>query len=285
MFTPDSLAATFLEPRDQPYAGFLFANIGATTIDSPSQRGHRFIVFTQFSNQLVLGVTGHGSYAEHTQALAHWTWSTGSHRPMGWGNQLRQSPQVVLLTDLQFRPRVLEQCGNGCTGKLDEDRWWDITPHIELVAGTTMVRATGGGTARVGRGFPDVSGAQRIPATVLRAREKLKRREERDRSAPCIICEPFWGYVFVNGDARYVPYNMFLEGGLADGGKAGWRTLRQIDPRHRVFERAVGAAFGNSRMTMTGQYVWRTPEYDVRGDPKAHGQHKYISLGLSINTH
>lgn len=278
MFTPDSLATTLLQSRDQPYAGFLFVNIGVTTIDSPRERGHRAIVFTQFSNQLVLGVTGGASLAEDTQSLAHWTWSTGSHRPLGWGNQLRQSLQIGLLTDLLFRPPWLEKCGNRCDGTLNEDRWWDATPHVELVAGTTMVRATGGATVRVGRGFPDAFGAQRIPITIVQETEK------RQRSGACIICEPFWGYAFVNGDARYVPYNMFLHGGLADGGPRGWRERREIDPRHHVFERAVGGAFGNSRMMMSGQYVWRTPEYDVRGFNKEDRTHKYVSLGLSINT-
>jgi hypothetical protein len=226
MFTPDSLATTLLQPRDQPYAGFLFANIGATTIDSPRERGHRRIVFTQFSNQLVLGVTGAAAHAEDTQRLAHWTWSTASHRPLGWRNQLRQSPQIALLTDLLFRPHGWEGCRNPCDGTLNEDRWWDLTPHVELVAGTTMLRATAGGTARIGWGFPDVSGAQRIPITILRERA----RPIRHQRGACVICELPWGYVFVNADARYVPYNMFLQGGsrtaVATDGARGGRSIR-----------------------------------------------------------
>jgi hypothetical protein len=37
-------------------------------------------------------------------------------------------------------------------------------------------------------------------------------------------------------------------------------------------------------MTMTGQYVQRTPEYNVRGFRKEDRTHDYVSLGLSINT-
>jgi hypothetical protein len=277
MFTPDSLATTELQARDQPYAGFLYATIGVTTLDSPVQRSPRhWLAFTEVTNVVLIGVTGQAAHAEDTQSLAHWTWATGSHRPLGWNNQLRQAIQVGLITDISARPRRWEYCRKGCSGIIDERRRLDLTSHTEAVASTHMVRLSQGLTARAGMDFPDVVGALRIPVSAPQGAGP-------DRGL-VILNERYWWYVFGNAEARYVPYNMFLAGGLADGGPHGWRTLREITPRRGVMEVGYGLAVGSSRMSMRGQLAFRTPEYDVIGARRSHGLHGFGSIMLSITS-
>jgi hypothetical protein len=275
MYTPDSLASTLVEPRDQPYAGFLFANIGVTTIDSPSATdSSHWLAYSEVSNQVIIGVTGQAAHAEDAQSIAHWTWSSGAHRPLGWRNQLRQSVQVGLISDLQFRPRKAEFCTKRCNGMDTEGRWLDFTPHVESVIGTHMVRFSEGLTGRIGRRFPDMIGMLRIPVSAPPVRLANK---------GCIVCEPFWWYAFGNLENRYVPYNMFIEGGLADGGPTGWRTIRQITARRTVQEMAAGLALGNTRFTARGQLAWRTPEYDVIGAARSKGLHGFGSLLIAVH--
>lgn len=278
MYTPDSLASTRVQPRDQPYSGFLFGTIGVTTLDAPSMRNSKsWIGYTEVSHQLILGVTGTPAGAEVTQSLAHWTWSPASKRPLGWGNQLKFAPHVGLLSDIAFRPkRFFEYCANMCDGSIDEQRIFDVTPHTELVASTHMVRVSAGATARLGFGFPDMVGTLRIPVAA-------PAHKARSECFLYLVCQRYWAYAFVNADARYVPHNMFLAGGYADGGPSGWKEVREIDPRTSVNEYAVGFAFGNKRMTFRGQHAYRTPEYDVRGAKKPEALHGFASFMLSIH--
>lgn len=277
IYTPDSLASTDRVLRDQPYAGFLHATLGVTMLDSPRARHPRnWFAFTQVSHQLLFGFTGKLSFSENTQALAHWTFSPASHRPLGWRNQLRTSPQVGVITDLAARPVMFEYCKLGCDGHIDELRRIDLTPHTEVIASTHMLRVSQGLTLRAGHDFPDMVDVLRIPASAPQSTAKPR--------GLTILGERYWFYGFANVEARWVPYNMFLAGGLLDGGDDGWRTVRQISPRHAVFERALGVALGSSRMSLRGQFAYRTPEYDVQGAARSRGWHGYGSVSISIIT-
>ncbi len=277
MYTPDSLASTDRVLRDQPYAGFLHATLGVTMLDSPRARNQRhWLAFTQVSHQLLFGFTGKLSFAENTQSLAHWTFSPASHRPLGWRTQLRTAPQVGVITDIAARPAVFEYCKLGCDGHIDELRRIDLTPHTELIASTHMLRLSQGITLRAGHDFPDIVDVLRIPASAPQSTAKPR--------GLTILGERYWFYAFANVEARWVPYNMFLAGGWRDGGDDGWRTVRQISPRHGVLEHALGFSIGSSRMSLKGQYAYRTPEYDVIGAARARGWHGYGSLSISIIT-
>jgi len=72
-----------------------------------------------------------------------------------------------------------------------------------------------------------------------------------------------------------VPYNMFIEGGYADGGATGWRSVREISPRRAVQEMAGGFAIGNTKFSASAQLACRTPEYDVIGAKRSQGLHGY----------
>ncbi|HYD53413.1 MAG TPA: lipid A-modifier LpxR family protein, partial [Gemmatimonadaceae bacterium] len=288
MYTPDSLTDPHLEPRDRPYAGFLFASVGATSLDAPRMRDpeSRFVM-TQLSNMVIVGVTGPLAQARETQSLAHWTWSSGAVRPLGWHNQLRNAPQAALVTELHARPAGWELCNIrngqgkriGC-GSIDERRQFDVTPRAEAVIGTYLRRASLGTVVRAGSRFPDVVSLSRIPTTRIFGRAREEGRSVWKRIVP----EPYWWYGFAALDGRYVQHNSFIEGGYRDGGTDGWRSRRLIDARRTLAEGAVGVSVGNSSMTLTVQHIHRTPEYDVRDAPRAKGMHRYVTLNLAMFT-
>jgi hypothetical protein len=195
---------------------------------------------------------------------------------LGWHNQLRTAPQIGLISDFAARPGIFEYCKDGCDGTLDELRRIDLTPHTETVVSTHMVRLSQGLIFRAGFDFPDLVETLRIPVSAPPGGARPR--------GVTFLGDRYWVYGFFDLEARYVPYNMFLAGGWKDGGENGWRTVRQITPRHSVMESAAGIALGSSRMSMKFQFADRSPEYDVIGAPRSHGSHKYLSLSISIIT-
>jgi lipid A 3-O-deacylase len=264
-YTPDTLASTTAVTHSRPYAGFLHATAGVTTL-SAEKTG--WIAFSEVSNQLVVGVTGPPSLAEDGQAFAHWTMSTGAHRPLGWDTQLRFAPQVGLINDIVIRPRGWEHCvgDDACDGTVDEQRRADLSLHSELVTATQMLRYSLGTVVRLGHDYPDAVGALRIPVSKGRGSGGS-----------------FWWYVFGNLEGRYVPYNMFISGGWRDGGVDGWRNVKQITARSLVAESAIGLSFGTRDASGRIEMTSRTPEYDVIGRDRPRFMHGFMTFMLSIH--
>jgi lipid A 3-O-deacylase len=261
IYSPVNIRTSFVQPQDQPFAGWLFVTAAAHVRD---QR-------LQSSTELVFGVTGPASIGRETQSWAHWTWSHGSARPGGWDNQLRGAVHGGVIQT--WSGHLLEWCAqdNTCTGVAAENRVFDLTPRVEVVGTTTMLRSSVGGTARLGYRFPDRLG-QRIPAT----------------GAPMTgVGGTGWIALSGSADRRFVGYNAFLTGGYRDGGPDGWRTIHKIEPRKTVDEFSIGLAGGTRLWTFSAQAVWRTPEWDpiidsvtlVSNRPK----HTFLSIEGSLN--
>lgn len=256
MYTPSNIIDEDLRPGDRPYAGMLFASGILSTL-----RPH-----WQSTTELQLGFIGPWSSAQSTQSLAHWTWSSPSGKPRGWDHQLRNAPQVALVNTYMFRPAFLEVCKTkfGCNGSYAEQRILDITPRVETVLGTYMLRASGGGIVRLGYGFPDAVGISRIPTTAA-------------RSSPDGLFP--WFDVFASYDGRYVGRNAFISGTYADDGARGWSSQREIAATHGVSEWAFGGSVGFARASLTAQVVNRTREYTPNG-----GRHRFGSVSFTLFT-
>ncbi len=265
MYAPRDIITDDLQTTDQPFAGWLFATMALNTRDGRWQSGTEFVV----------GVIGPASLARNTQSLAHWTWSQGSAKPAGWNHQLKGSLHGGLMQS--YAAHALEYCSGGreCSGGSDEGRIFDVSPKVELLATTAMVRTSGGAILRIGYGFPDALG-QRIPATAYAA----KRTQDRSK---------WWVAGFAAYDWRAVWHNAFLSGSYADGGPAGWQNVGQIAPRRGINERSLGVTLGNNAFTISVQGVSRSLEWDpisitgeVQKNPR--GRHSYASVMFGLNT-
>lgn len=256
MYTPSDIVDPVLQVNDRPYAGMLYGSLYVNTLR------HR----AQYSSELQVGATGPASGSEGTQSLAHWTWSTVSAKPRGWGNQLRTKPQVGLVNTYMYRPAFLEYCRTkfGCNGAYGENRILDVTPRAETVLGTHMVRGSGGGMLRIGWRFPDAVGLTRIPTTAARSAD--------DGSGQ------FWFNGFVGFDGRAVLHNTFITG-ISPFGNDRWNDARQIALRRGVSELSYGGAAGFARGTVVVQVVERSAEYAPNG-----GSHRFGSVTLMLHT-
>lgn len=260
IYSPVDVITPALQPRDQPFAGWLFGTIGLNVRDGRWQS----------TTEVVLGVVGPASLARDTQSLAHWTWAQGAAKPGGWDNQLHGSLHGGLMQT--YAVHWFEKClvaEDTCSGGANEERVMDFSPRAELVATTTMVRGSLGAVFRAGRGFPDFL-AQRIPATALPAKSQAPTK--------------WWWNVFGAADQRWVVHNAFISGSYADGGVDGWRTRREIEAGRRVNELSGGGSVGNGAFSLTFQAVSRSPEWAPFGMRVADlRRHSYLSLAVALN--
>ncbi|MDZ7630255.1 MAG: lipid A deacylase LpxR family protein [Gemmatimonadaceae bacterium] len=253
MFTPSDIIDPRLQVDDRPYAGMLFGSVYVNRLRNRAQ----------YATELQLGVIGPASRAEDTQSLAHWTWSSVSGKPRGWDNQLRNRLQVGLVNTYQYR--LFERCTAGaCNGASSEGRWFDLTPRVEGVLATHMVRGSGGALLRLGYGFPDAVGLTRVPTTMA---------VEAGAGRPAV-----WFNGFVSIDQRAVLHNTFITGASPFGADR-WNDVRRIGLARSVRELSGGGALGFSRGTIVVQVVQRSREYVPDG-----GSHRFGSVTLMLHT-
>ncbi len=253
MFTPSNIVDPAPQYGARPYAGMLFASAYVT----------RLRVKAQYATEVQLGVVGPASFSEHTQSLAHWTFSSGAAKPRGWDNQLRNRVHVGLVNTYMYRWG--EKCLAGkCNGSIDERRVFDFTPRVEGTVGTHMVRGTGGAMLRLGYKFPDAVGLTRIPTTAA---------ANPSRSGPA-----FWWNAFVSADQRVVAHNTFITGKYPFMDDR-WDSVRTIGLKRLVHEVSYGGVVGLRRGTVSVQMINRSSEYAPAG-----GGHVFGSLTFTLFT-
>jgi len=256
MYTPSDIVVPSLQRRDRPYAGLLLGSVYLTTL---RRRVHS-------TTELQVGMLGPWSGSESTQSLAHWTWSPGSAKPRGWHNQLRNAAQIGLVNSYAFRPKYSELClaKFGCNGGYGEARVFDVTPRVEGVLGTHMIRGSAGGIARLGWRFPDVVGLSRIPVTAARASDGGS-------------FDPWFNF-FLSYDRRAVLHNAMITGRSLYRSDR-WDDVRQISLTRDVAEIAYGVSAGFARASLVAQVVRRSGEYGPSG-----GWHRFGTLTLMLHT-
>lgn len=229
LFTPEDKRRRDPDPRDRPYAGFLYGELSldrrtATTLD-------------RFS--LTLGVVGPSALGRPTQDAIH---SFIGDRPArGWHFQLQDEPVFNLAYDRIWRlPAVTLPGGVEL----------DSLPAFTLAAGTVQTYAGLGTRIRIGQGL----GADFGPA---RIRPSLG-------DAPAPIGQGFGWYLFGGAGGRVVGRDIFLDGntfrdsrsvdhrpfvGEAEFGAAVfWQNIRfsytQVFRTKEFVGQRVGSVFG-----------------------------------------
>ena len=207
MFTPVNKRLNNPDPRDRPYAGYLYGEINLdrrtwNTLD-------RF--------NLQVGVVGPSSLARPTQDVVHAI--LGDRQARGWHYQLHDEPVFNLHYDRIWRVPVAALPGGFGV---------DTLPTVTLAAGTVQTYAGIGGRIRIGQGLDRDFGAPRIRPTVA------------DTPAP--VGEGFGWYLFAGAGGRAVARDIFLDsntyrdsrsvdhrtfvGDLELGGAVFWQNVR-----------------------------------------------------------
>ena len=223
MYTPKDTSNRNFIAGDHPYAGWLYGSVGMV-----SDTGH-----TLDNVMLTLGVVGPLSYAEQTQKFVHHVIS--SQQPLGWDNQLKNEPGVILTYERKWR--ALYQMSPFGVGA-------DVTPLAGVNIGNINTDASVGATFRLGYDLPADYGPPRI-------------RPSLPGSDFFVPTQELGGYLFTTIGERAVARNIFLDGNTFENGP-------HVDKKLLVGSLQVGAVmtYGQTRLSYT--QVFMSKEYDTQ---------------------
>ena len=178
MFTPEDTLARDPDPRDRPYAGWLY---GALTLHSYTDRSVGTL-------ELQLGVVGPAALGEQVQNTTHDLLNID--RALGWSAQIRNEPGVNLVLNRQWRM-------NGAPDA--EGRRFGLVPSVAASLGNVHTYAAAGLMLRYGTELDADFGPPRV----------------RPVSAGSVFFQPtgrFGWYAFAGVEGRAVAHDVTLDG-------------------------------------------------------------------------
>jgi hypothetical protein len=177
MYTPIDKRLSNPDPRDRPYAGYLYAEL---SLDRRTQT-------TLDRYSLQVGVVGPTALARQAQDVVHSI--LGDRQARGWHYQLHDEPVFNLGWDRTWRLPVASLPGGLAV---------DALPSLTLAAGTVQTYAGIGGRVRIGQGLDRDFGAPRIRPAIA--------------DSPAPVGEGFGWYLFAGAGGRAVARDIFLDG-------------------------------------------------------------------------
>ncbi|WP_051341488.1 lipid A deacylase LpxR family protein [Azospirillum halopraeferens] len=238
MYAPQDLTRRELITDDRPYAGWLY---GRLSLLSTTPRAVDRI-------DLDVGIVGPASLAEPTQKLVHRVVPDAT-RPMGWHNQLRNEPGVILSYEHVWRDPAPVSIGPLSL---------DIAPHAAGSLGNVLTFAGTGFTMRLGQNMPAPLGS-----LVTRPTAAIPFHEGAHPA-------PYSWYVYAATEVRAVARNIFLDGNT-------FVSSHSVDRNTLVGSLQIGVSARWGEVGISYAHSFITPEF--RGQD---GVTSYGSLRLSM---
>jgi len=239
IFTPHDISVETPDPKDRPYAGWLYVSAGfvtETTHDPGQEVSSGFLDRSLRKLELSLGVVGPASGAGVVQREFHKL--IGAQEPRGWTHQLENEP--ALLLSYEYQRRFGRSFGNIIEA--------DVTPSAGLSVGNVYTQGSLGLTFRIGRDMLQDYGPPRIRPSLPGA---------------AFFEKPLSGigwYVFAGLEGRAVGHNIFLDGNTFASGP-------HVSKHIFVGDAQVGIAITMGGMRLSYTNVFRTKEF--KGQPEA----------------
>ncbi|MGH7087499.1 MAG: lipid A deacylase LpxR family protein [Stellaceae bacterium] len=230
IFTPENVFKKPPDPRDRPYAGWLYAGVSLLQRDDDG---------TLENLELAVGVVGPAALGKQVQN--DWHQLIGFHQARGWSDQLQNEPAGIVSYDRHWRHLLA-----------GSDDWGiDIVPEAGATAGNVFVYGEVGATARFGSDLGSDYGPVRI-------RPSLSGTDYFDSAG----AQGLGGYFYVGARGQAVLHNIFLDGNTFRTSPSVPRKLWVADLQSGValmWARRVRVDFSVARRTeeFAGQ---RTPD-------------------------
>ncbi len=226
LFTPRNTQARQPVPGDRPYAGWLHADLGLIhdTDEARSVLG------------LSLGVVGPSALGKTVQNGFHNI--IGDTPNLGWRNQVKDEPAVLLLAERTYRLPLYRFNVAGLNG-LETD----VLPSATVGIGTVRDYVQAGISLRLGQGLASDFGAPRIRPGLTGTDAYLPTR-------------PFAWYVFAGADGQAIARDVFL-----DGNTFRDRPTPHVTKRPFVGEFQGGLAVMAYGVRLTYTQTWQTEEF------------------------
>ncbi|UCD12070.1 MAG: lipid A deacylase LpxR family protein [Nitrospinaceae bacterium] len=225
IFTPENIAATELQERDRPYAGWMY---GGVSLISKWEEGGDY-----FDNlEINIGVVGPSALGEDTQTFVHRLKEV--QLPNGWDNQLNDELGFVLFFERKWRfDSKASFLGLSA----------DFTPNLGMALGNVYTYGAAGGIIRLGIDLPNDYGPPGIKPGLSGS----------DFFEPS---KNFGWYVFSGIEGRVVGRNIFLDGNT-------FEDSHSVDKKFLVGDLQVGIVitlWESMRLAYTN--VFRSREFD-----------------------
>jgi len=221
MYTPRDIRISKLIEHDRPYAGWLY--VGGSVVAENSTEWNQL--------SLDVGMVGPASFAEEIQKGVHK--AINSKKPMGWDNQLRNEPGLLITWLWKKRISKLEvECGGV--------RCFDVIPRLSSHLGNVRLDYEFGGTIRGGWNVPNAFGPEkRIIPTASRRH----------------WYENMTAYMLLGSTSRVVIRNIFLDGN-------SFTNSHSVGKRYFVNDFEAGLMLGYNEYMLGYTYVIRSPEFN-----------------------
>ena len=243
IFTPKNPDLNPPDPKDRPYAGWLYLGLGYNA------RGDDFMR----TYEINLGVVGPGAIARQSQDLIHD--ARGIKRFSGWNDQLKN----------EFGAQLIYE---------EKDKWTsapglfglsvDAISHYGASLGNVATYANVGGEVRIGFYLPDDFGTSAIRPGGDNAAPFFERRRRGSASSSGL-------HLFASLDGRGVARNIFLDGNT-------FHASPKVGKKDWVADVSLGAAWIWKSGKIAYAHYLRTKEFKGQEKPQSFG-----SLTLSLN--
>ena len=243
LFTPKNPDLNPPDPKDRPYAGWLYLGLGYNA------RGDDFMRTWEVN----LGVVGPGAIGRQSQDLIHD--ARGIKRFKGWDYQLKNEFGAQLIYERK-------------------DKWTsepglfglsvDAISHYGASLGNVATYANVGGEVRIGFYLPDDFGTSAIRPGGDNAAPFFKRDRRGNNSSSGL-------HLFASVDGRGVARNIFLDGNTI-------RDSAHVDKKALVADSALGVAWIWKSGKIAYAHYLRTKEFNGQEKPQSFG-----SITLSLN--
>lgn len=238
LYTPKDITHRTQLPGDHPWAGFLYGSAGLATIT------HNHID----EIEATLGIVGPAALGRETQSFVH-KYISHSPKPMGWDNQLKNEPGLILSWERRFPERFGFQVLGLTAG---------AEPHFGATLGNVYTYANAGLSLRLS------------PFGSLQD-DPIRVRPSMPGTGAFLVPERrlSW-YLFGGLEGRAVARNIFLDGNT-------FANSYSVDKKPFVGDATAGLALTYGRVRMSYAAVYRTKEYKTQTGGNVFGT---ISLGF-----
>ncbi|RJF88134.1 lipid A deacylase LpxR family protein [Oleomonas cavernae] len=223
IYTPQDTDTRIPDPKDRPYAAFLF---GAMSLVSYSEKELNTI-------ELQVGVVGPSALGEEVQNNVHRVIKDDNAE--GWDYQIKDEPGINLVFDRKWRAQSLLVTG--------WDLGVDVTPSVTVSLGNVSTYAGAGAMFRFGQNLSSDFGAPRIRPALAGSGFYDKR-------------DGFGWYLFAGVEGRAVAIDKFLDANNYPG------YAPDIDKKILVGDLQAGASVFVGSTRLTYSYVLRTKEFE-----------------------
>lgn len=222
LYTPQNITTIDPDPKDRPYAAFLYGSMGMTTI----VKNHID------SMELTLGVVGPTAQGEKTQKFVHKVMN--SRDPKGWDYQIKNEPGIMVSTQ-----RLWPELYTAEIGTLH----FRTSPYIGGTLGNVYTYAN---TGLIFQLVPQDYKWQGVPP---RVRPSIPGTGY--FSGPH---NKFSWSIFAGVEGRAIGRNIFLDGN-------SFRHSRSIDKRYLVGDANVGFSIIYNHVQLAYTLNWRSKEF------------------------